>query len=481
VTVAAAAAGGDTALLLLETGLLVGGLGVLGRLAAPLGVSPVPLYLLAGLAIGDGGLVRLDASEDFVVASAQIGVILLLLTLGLEYTAAELSRSLRRNRLAGVVDAVLNAVPGAVAGMVLGLEPAGWLALAGVTWISSSGIVAKVLTDLRRLGNRETPVVLSILVLEDLAMAVYLPVLAALLAGASLSGASLSVALALAVVGVVLLAALRYGDRLSARIFSPDDEQLLLRVLGLTLLIGGIAERLQVSAAVGAFLVGLGMSGAVATEARRIVAPLRDLFAAVFFVSFGLSVDPRDIVPVLPAATLLGVVTLVTKLATGWWSAGREGVGPRGRLRAGTTLVARGEFSVVIAGLAVGAGILGIGAFAAAYVLIMAVTGPVLARYGERLAAPLLGAGQVRRAAGRPAAGPVDPGPTPVGRPPDLAVLSAARLPLRGSVPGQRHVDPDHRTGRRGPDLHEVAELLHEPETTPAFPVEGGALAAGER
>jgi monovalent cation:H+ antiporter-2, CPA2 family len=391
-TLAAAEPGGQTALLLLETGLLLGGLGILGGLAWRLGLSPVPLYLLAGLALGDGGLVELPASADFLTISAQIGVVLLLLTLGLEYTTSELTRSLRRNGPAGMVDAVLNALPGAAAGVLLGLEPVGWLALAGVTWISSSGIIAKVVTDLGRVGNRETPVVLSILVLEDLAMAGYLPVLAALLAGTTLAGAALSVVVALTLVALVLVGALRYGQPISAHISGghPDDEQLLLRILGLTLVVAGVAEQFQVSAAVGAFLVGIGLSGSVAAQARRIIGPLRDLFAAVFFVTFGLSVDPAAVLPVLPAAVALAVVTAGTKLATGWWAAARAGVGPRGRIRAGATLTARGEFSIVIAGLAVAAGVEGIGAFAAAYVLVTAVSGPVLARYAETLAAPVL-------------------------------------------------------------------------------------------
>ena len=217
-----------TSLLLLELGAVVFGLGVLGRVAARIGVSPIPLYLLAGLAFGQGGLLPLATSEEFIEAGAEIGVILLLLTLGLEYTADELVGNLRRHAPSGLVDFVLNALPGAVVALLLGWGPVAALALGGVTYITSSGITAKVLSDLGRLGNRETPVVLSVLVIEDLAMALYLPILTAVLAGATVVGASGRVLVAIAAVGLILLLALRYGHLVSRLVFSPSDEVLLL-------------------------------------------------------------------------------------------------------------------------------------------------------------------------------------------------------------------------------------------------------------
>ncbi|MFG2333353.1 cation:proton antiporter [Streptomyces sp. NPDC048604] len=374
----------DTTALLVELGSLLLTLGLIGRLAARIGLSPIPLYLLAGLAFGKGGLLPLDASEEFVAVGAEIGVILLLMTLGLEYSASELVGSLRTQYPSGLVDFVLNAVPGAVAGLLLGWGPVGAVALAGVTWISSSGVVAKVLADLGRLGNRETPAVLGVLVLEDLSMALYLPLLTALVAGVGLAGGSIALVIALGTVGVVLYFALRHGHHLSRAVSSDNPELLLLVVLGLTVLVAGIAQRLQVSAAVGAFLVGIALSGEVAEGAHRLLTPLRDLFAAVFFVFFGLSTDPGAIPPVLGVATLLAVVTVLTKVATGWYAARRAGVGPRGRLRAGGALVARGEFSVVIAGLAAATDPR-IGPLATAYVLLMVLVGPLAARWTEPL------------------------------------------------------------------------------------------------
>ncbi|WP_405738749.1 cation:proton antiporter [Streptomyces sp. NBC_01525] len=375
----------DTTALLIELGAIILGLGILGRLAGRVGFSPIPLYLLAGLAFGHGGLLPLNASEEFVSTGAEIGVILLLLLLGLEYSASELVTNLKTQYPSGIVDFVLNAVPGAVAALVLGWGPVAAVALGGVTWISSSGVIAKVLGDLGRLGNRETPVILGVLVIEDLAMAVYLPLLTALLAGLSLAGGSLTLLISLGTVGAVLYVALRHGRLISRAVSSDNPEMLLLVVLGLTVLVAGVAQQLQVSAAVGAFLVGIALSGEVAEGAHHLLAPMRDLFAAVFFVFFGLNTDPAAIPPVLVPALILAVITAGTKIATGWFAARRAGVRTAGRWRTGGTLVARGEFSIVIAGLAVGVEPR-IGPLATAYVLILVILGPLAARWTEPVA-----------------------------------------------------------------------------------------------
>jgi CPA2 family monovalent cation:H+ antiporter-2 len=377
-----------TALELIELGAVFFVLGLLGRLAGRIGLSPIPLYLLGGLAFGSGGLIPLGGIEDFTSLSSEVGVILLLLLLGLEYSAAELVTGLRRSWLAGLLDIVLNAAPGVAIALILGWGPVGALVMAGVTYISSSGIVAKVLSDLGRIGNRETPVVLSILVFEDLVMAVYLPILTAVLVGVSLLGGLSAVGVSVGVLAVVLLIALRYGRYVSMIVDSPDREVFLLKVLGLALLVAGFASAMQVSAAVGAFLLGIAISGSTAENATKLLEPLRDLFAAVFFVVFGLNTDPASIPPVLGWAIVLAVATSATKIATGWWAARRQGIRRLGRARAGAALVARGEFSIVIAGLAVSYAAVPaeLAALATAYVLLMAVIGPIAARVVEPVA-----------------------------------------------------------------------------------------------
>src|SRR2546427_6773232 len=253
----------DVSYVFIELGLVIVGLAVLARLASRWGFSAIPLYLLAGLAFGNGGVAPLDLSENFIHIGAEIGVLLLLFMLGLEYTGSELQENLRKGLSAGVVDLALNFPPGLIVGLLLGWRPLAAILLGGITYISSSGVIAKVLTELRRLNNPETPSVLSVLVLEDLAMAIYLPLVAVLIVGGRPAGVALSVSIAIVVVCGVLVTAVRYGNRISRLAAHQSDEIILLTIFGAVLLVAGLAQRFQVSSAIGAFLVGIAVSGPI--------------------------------------------------------------------------------------------------------------------------------------------------------------------------------------------------------------------------
>jgi CPA2 family monovalent cation:H+ antiporter-2 len=369
----------DFSSVFIELGSVVVGLAMLARIASRWSLSSIPLYLLAGLAFGNGGLAPLNLSRDFVELGAGIGVLLLLFMLGLEYSGDELKQALRSGSAAGAVDFGLNFTPGLIAGFALGWRPLAAVLMGGVTWISSSGVIAKVLAELQRLRCPETSVVLSLLVIEDLAMALFLPLVAVLLVGGGPERLAISVTTAIGTVALVLLLAIRYGQPLSDLAARESDEIILLTVFGSVLLVAGIAQRLQVSAAIGAFLVGIALSGPIAQQSHRLLSPLRDLFAATFFFFFGLEINPANLPPVLPLAVILGSLTAATKILTGYWAAGRQEIDRPGRLRAGTALIARGEFSIVIAGL--GAGIEPqLAPLSAAYVLVLAIAGPILTR-----------------------------------------------------------------------------------------------------
>ncbi|MDE0699165.1 MAG: cation:proton antiporter [Acidimicrobiaceae bacterium] len=371
-------------ILLIEFGTLVLGLALIARAARWLGLPVLPVYLLAGLAFGKGGIVDLGASSDFIEVGAEIGLILMLLTLGLEFSAHELIDNVRKSASAGIVDLVLNFPPGFVAGLLLGFDPIVAVLLGGVTYISSSGIVSKLVADLDRVQNRETPVVLSVLVIEDLAMVLYLPVVTAVLFGDSASTTVITVVISLAAVTAILTVEYFYGDRINSLILSNSREVLLLTLLGATLAIAGLAERIHLSAAVGAFLVGVVLSGEVVSHARDLLLPLRHLFAASFFVFFGLQVDPGIIPDVALLAAALAVLTAVTKVGTGWFAARSKKLDTSERFRAGSALIARGEFSIVIAELGVGREP-DLGALSAAYVILLAVTGGLLYHFDNAL------------------------------------------------------------------------------------------------
>jgi len=374
-----AAAPGPTTFIFLELGAAIVGLALLARLANRWGFSAIPLYLLAGLAFGNGGLAPLHFTEDFIHIGGEIGVLLLLFMLGLEYTASELKENLRIGLPSSIVDFLLNFTPGLLAALWLGWRPVPAVLLGGVTWVSSSGVIAKVLAELQRLKNPETPAVLSILVLEDLAMAIYLPLVGVLLTGGTPAQIAVSDAVAVGAVLIILFLALRYGDRISRVAAHQSDEVVLLTAFGAILLVAGAAQRLGVSPAIAAFLVGIALSGPIAEQSHRLLAPLRDLFAATFFFFFGLEIDPSLLPKELPVAIGLGLVTAATKLLTGYGGARRGNLDRRARWRAGAALVARGEFSIVIAGLGVALEPR-LGSLAAAYVLFLAILGPLLAR-----------------------------------------------------------------------------------------------------
>lgn len=372
----------DAAQIFMELGAAIVGLALLARLANRLGFSAIPLYLVAGLAFGNGGLAPLAVSQHFIHTGAEIGVLLLLFMLGLEYTGEELKNSLRVGLRSGALDFTLNFLPGFIAGLVLGWRPLICFLLGGITYISSSGVIAKVLAELGWLNNPEASPVISILVLEDLVMAIYLPLAAVLLAGGGMQKTLLAVVVATATAGAILAFALRFGRQVSLYFAHESDEVILLTIFGTVLLVAGLAQRLQVSAAIGAFLVGIALSGPIAEKSRRLVAPLRDLFAATFFFFFGMEIDPATLPRMMVPAIVLGLVSAATKVLTGYQAAKPSGAGRRGRLRAGVALIARGEFSIVIAGLGAAAEPQ-LGPLAAAYVLFLAVLGPALARFAK--------------------------------------------------------------------------------------------------
>jgi CPA2 family monovalent cation:H+ antiporter-2 len=368
--------------ILIELGAAIVGLAFLARIAQRWGISAIPLYLVAGLCFGHGGIAPLNLSEEFISIGAEIGVLLLLFMLGLEYSGDDLQRNLKAGLPSGVIDLLLNFPPGLIVGLLLGWRPIFAVLLGGVTYISSSGIIAKILTELKRMENHETPRILSILVLEDLAMAVYLPLVGVVLAGGGPQRIAVSVTIAILSVFVVLYIAVRHGPAISRFAEHESDEIVLLTTLGTVILVAGIAQHFKVSGAIGAFLVGIAVSGPIARQSHRLIAPLRDLFAATFFFFFGLEINPASLKPALPVALLLATVTALTKLATGYISTRNLELDHRGRLRTGITLIARGEFSIVIAGLGVIAEPR-LGPLSAAYVLILAILGPVLAKLAK--------------------------------------------------------------------------------------------------
>ncbi|NED92374.1 cation:proton antiporter [Streptomyces sp. SID11233] len=368
---------------------------VLARVGSRIGLPTIPLFILAGILLGPHtpGIVLVADPHDLEMLSA-LGLVLLLFYLGLEFHLDDLKAGGRRMALAGGAYLALNVGAGLGFGFALGWGTPEALVLAGVLGISSSAIVTKVLVDLGRIGNPETKPILGIIVVEDVFLALYLAALQPILSGAdSLAAAAVDGGKAFGFLLALALAA-RFGTRLISKLINTkDDELLVISFLGAAVLVAGISEWFGVADAIGAFMVGL-MLGSTSSGERilKLVHPLRDAFGAIFFFAFGLSINPGDLPVVLWAVLAAVAVTLAMNVLAGIATAKLYGFGPQATANISTTLVARGEFALILATMAAGAGLdERLAPFIAGYVLVLAVLAPLVAGRSHWLARILPG------------------------------------------------------------------------------------------
>ncbi len=377
---------------LAELAVTIALLASLGLVARRLGLSAIPAYLLAGLLLGPNepkelSFIRQSEVTDFV---AELGVVFLLFFLGLEFTHGRLTRTGRHVGIGGGVDLVANAGLGLVVGIAaFGLSPAA-LVLAACIYVSSSAIAVKGLIDFRRLGDDETDLVLAILVFEDIVVALMLGYAAA--GGGEVSETLVLLAKALGFITAGLAASRwltgpldRLLDRLPLEIF-------LLAVFGFLVGMAAIADELGLSEAIGALMAGIVLSETTVREQiEDRFFSFRDVFAALFFFVFGLSIDVGAIGDVGWLVALAVVLTLVGKVVTGMVAGRIGGFTQRQSFNAGIALVAHGEFTIILAQLASGNPALDaqdrtdLVAFAGLYVLATATVGIVLMKESKRL------------------------------------------------------------------------------------------------
>ncbi|GGZ27160.1 transporter [Streptomyces inusitatus] len=363
---------------------------LLARLGGRIGLPTIPLFILAGILLGPHtpGIVLLSDPHELEMLSA-LGLVLLLFYLGLEFHLDDLKAGGRRMALAGGAYLLLNVGAGLGFGFALGWGTSEALVLAGVLGISSSAIVTKVLVDLGRIGNPETKPILGIIVVEDIFLALYLAALQPILSGAdSLSAAAMDAGKAFGFLLALALAA-RFGTRVVGRLINTrDDELLVISFLGAAVFMAGVSEWFGVADAIGAFMVGLMLGSTTSGERiRKLVHPLRDAFGAIFFFAFGLSIDPGDLPTVLWPVLAAVVVTLAMNVLAGIIAARIHSFGPGQAANISTTLLARGEFALILATMAAAAGLdERLSPFIAGYVLILAVLAPLVAGRSQLLA-----------------------------------------------------------------------------------------------
>jgi CPA2 family monovalent cation:H+ antiporter-2 len=377
---------------LTELAVTIALLGVLGLVAHRVGLSAIPAYLLAGLLLGPNepeqiALIQPSEVTDFV---AELGLVFLLFFLGLEFTLGRVTRSGRHLGLGGAIDLAANAALGLIVGVAaFGVSTAA-LVLAGCIYVSSSAIAVKGLTDFRRLGDDETDLVLAILLFEDLAIAIMLGFAAA-------GGGGPSDTLVLVAKGMAFitggLAASRWLSRPLDRLLDRlPIEFFLLAVFGLLAGSAAIAEELGLSSAIGALMAGIVLSEtSVREQIEDRFFSFRDVFAALFFFVFGLSIDVGAIPEVGWIVALATVATLLGKVGAGLVAGRVGGFTSRQSFNAGVALVAHGEFTIILAQLATENPSLDVGqrtdlaAFAGLYVLVTATIGVILMKESKRI------------------------------------------------------------------------------------------------
>ncbi len=366
--------------------------GLIARAGRRIELPTIPLFMVAGILLGPHtpGLALFDDPAELDVLTA-LGLVFLLFYLGLEFHTDDLIEGGRKLALAGGAYLLLNVGGGLLFGLALGW---GWqeaLVLAGVIGISSSAIVSKLLVELDRLRNRETPLILGIVVVEDVFLALYLALLQPVLGGAEGAGAAaLDIGIAFAFL-LALATVARFGGRWVGRLAhggEGDDELLVVTFIGLALLGAGVAEEIGVSDAIGAFMVGLILATTPQAERiRTLVHPLRDAFGALFFFAFGLAISPGDVLSVAGPIAVAAAITILLNVTAGVVAARIHALDRTAAARVGLTVLARGEFALVLAALAAAAGLDGrVSAFVAGCVLVLAIVGPLAATRADDLA-----------------------------------------------------------------------------------------------
>ena len=366
----------------------------LGRAGKLVGLPSIPIYMIVGLlASPNVGWFPLSFDSHDIELVAIFGLILLLFNLGLEFDQDEFFANAGKLVVSGGTYIALNMGVGLVFGAMVGWGTREALIIAGMTATSSSAIVTKLLIELNRLANRETPMILGVTVVEDIFIAIYLAIVSVVLSGETDPGpVVLKLVIAFTFL-VVMFAVARYGGRVVSRVMrTKDDELFTVLFFGLAVLFGGLGEVLGVTDAIGAFLIGL-IVGASRYRARveQFALPMRNVFGAFFFLNFGLGLDPGLFPDVLGVVAAAVGMTVLLNVVAGQFVAWLNGLGPQAGINTAVILVNRGEFALILATLSAGAGLdPRLQPFAGLYVLVMAVLGPLLAANSERIGGVVL-------------------------------------------------------------------------------------------
>lgn len=357
--------------------------------------SIIPFLIILGMLVGPHapqiGIIdlRFIESSEIIAFFGRMGVLFLLFYLGLEFSVGKLIKSGRSIAIGGSIYIAINFSLGLVYGFIADFPLLEVLIIAGVITISSSAIVAKVLVDLRRTANSETELILGIIMFEDIFLAVYLSVISGLVLGdsTSITGALTSILIALGYMLLFFIIARKAPPLLNKLFNIRSNEVFIIVIFAVLFFVAGFSETIHVAEAIGALLLGLVFSETEHSERiEKLVVPFRDFFGALFFFSFGLSIDPLSLGDALWLSLGAVLLTILGNFIAGMIAGRRAGLSHKASSNIGLTIVSRGEFSIIVANLGIAGGLSAtLKPFAALYVLILAILGPLLTKESKHI------------------------------------------------------------------------------------------------
>ncbi|WP_077327718.1 cation:proton antiporter [Virgibacillus siamensis] len=371
---------------LLGAGLILLGIFILGYIGFRTRFPNVILYILFGISIA--GLIH---ENEILQFSGEVAIVLLFFLLGLEFNMSRLGGMARKIWSSGLLDVLLSLFVSIIIAVMFGADLFSAFVIGSITFATSSTITAKLLDDKGRMANAETEYILGILVFEDLVAPILVAIIIALSSGDQFTGMDMLLLigkiLGLALIAVVLgKTVFKRFEKFLLRIDDEDFKIVLL--VGIAVAFGGLAVSLGLSEVLGAFLAGVMLAEIGKIEqVEGTVSPVKDLLLPTFFVYFGTTIELGNGIPFVGMLISLVAWSLIAKVLLGIIGGKLYGLPKRVALRAGLSLCARGEFSVVIAGVAAGS----IKVFGGVYIIITAFLGMMIFNYAPNITTKIYG------------------------------------------------------------------------------------------
>lgn len=380
--------------LILEIGIALLLVAIVGLLANRLRFSLIPFFIIIGMVLGQHaptfGPIDLTFAESmpFIDFMGRLGVLFLLFYLGMEFSIGRILKSQRSVVTGGVTYVLLNFFSGVFMGWVMDLPFREMMVLCGIMTSSSTAIVAKVITDLKRTANPETEVIMGMIMLDDLFIAMHISFLSGLiLAGGEATLLTIAGTSVIALVFIItfLFLGRKLVPSIDRLLQDKSSELFVLIIFSLLFVIAGFSETIHIAEAIGALMVGLVFADS--KYIRRIetmVLPYKDFFGAMFFFSFGLSVDMYELGGAVGWAVMAAIITVFVNVAAGYFATKSAGLKSRNSVDIGFVLSSRGEFSIIMANIGKAAGLLPIlQSFVVVYVLVLSAISPLLTKQSK--------------------------------------------------------------------------------------------------